>query len=668
MSSQEDGKQSFTSGFIPRIRWVDSAAEAPAVPAGPAYGYFAHGIPFPSVSTTQRIDFSNDTATATTTGNQTTSAYYTKGVGNGSYGYILSGTPSNNTNVSRIDYGNDSAACAPKGPLAYGAWEAGATGNASYGYHGGGYEQAASTRTSKVQRLDYSSDTTTAVVKGPLYATHYRTAATLSYGYWAGGDGSPSPTSSLISRVDYSDDTATASPKGNLDSVQKQMAAVGNQTHGYFGGGETPSLTSIVQRIEWANDTATSSPKGNLSISTKLHSATGSDSFGYFAGGLAPWPTSVSTIDRIDYSNDTATATPKGNLAAARYGTAAVGARENALQNSPTPAIAAPVQPPFPYPEQLYNPAVNLNYGYWSGGYNYGGSGDTTSIERIDFTNDTATASVRGNITSPGQFQSASSNKSYGYLAGGNTVPTKSHVQRIDYANDSQAAAPKGPLTLARGSTAGAGNNNYGWHAGGIYSLPSPKLVYSLVDRIDYGNDTATASPKGVLATARGYHQAAGNLNYGYFAAGSPDGAFGPNSSTVQRIDYGNDTATASPKGPLSRSTSQFAAAGNANYGYFIAGYPAKSTIDRIDYSSDTGTASTKGPLYRTAYRTDATGNPNYGYVHSGMNPSTWTTGSTEIARIDYSNDTATTAIKGTFVQSKALSGAGISAADNGRS
>ena len=275
---------------------------------------------------------------------------------------------------------------------------------------------------------------------------------------------------------------------------------------------------------------------------------------------------------------------------------------------------------------------------------------------------------VRGNITSPGQFQSASSNKSYGYLAGGNTVPTKSHVQRVDYANDSQAATPKGPLTFARGCTAGAGNNDYGWHAGGIYSLPNPRLVYSSVDRIDYANDSSTASPKGPLASARGYHQAAGNLNYGYFAAGSPSGVFGPDSSTVQRIDYGNDTVTASLKGPLSRARSQFAATGNANYGYFIAGYPQKSTIDRIDYSSDTGTASTKGPLYRTAYRTDATGNPNYGYVHSGMSPSTWTSGSTEIARIDYSNDTATTAIKGTFVNSKALSGAAFSAADNGRS
>ena len=72
--------------------------------------------------------------------------------------------------------------------------------------------------------------------------------------------------------------------------------------------------------------------------------------------------------------------------------------------------------------------------------------------------------------------------------------------------------------------TAGAGNNDYGWHTGGIYGLPNPRLVYSTVARIDYSNDTATASVRGPLAATRGYHQGAGNANYGYFAAGSPSG------------------------------------------------------------------------------------------------------------------------------------------------
>ena len=38
--------------------------------------------------------------------------------------------------------------------------------------------------------------------------------------------------------------------------------------------------------------------------------------------------------------------------------------------------------------------------------------------------------------------------------------------------------------------------------------------------------------------------------------------------STVDRVDYSNDTATAAPKGPLSSTRSSTAATGNADYGY----------------------------------------------------------------------------------------------------
>ena len=37
-----------------------------------------------------------------------------------------------------------------------------------------------------------------------------------------------------------------------------------------------------------------------------------------------------------------------------------------------------------------------------------------------------------------------------------------------------------------------------------------------VVDRIDYSNDTATASPKGNLSVARGYVASTGNNDFGY--------------------------------------------------------------------------------------------------------------------------------------------------------
>ena len=80
---------------------------------------------------------------------------------------------------------------------------------------------------------------------------------------------------------------------------------------------------------------------------------------------------------------------------------------------------------------------------------------------------------------------------------------------------------------------------------------------------------------------------------FGYFAGGSP----GPK-STVDRIDYSNDTADASPKGPLSATRYALAATGNQNFGYFAGGNPGPvSTIDRLDYANDDVTASPKGEL-----------------------------------------------------------------------
>ena len=61
-------------------------------------------------------------------------------------------------------------------------------------------------------------------------------------------------------------------------------------------------------------------------------------------------------------------------------------------------------------------------------------------------------------------------------------------------------------------------------------------------------------------------------------------------SSTIDRIDYGNDTATASPKGNMSRSTRDQTSTGNTLFGYVSGGNgptPGQTTtLDRIDYST----------------------------------------------------------------------------------
>jgi len=102
----------------------------------------------------------------------------------------------------------------------------------------------------------------------------------------------------------------------------------------------------------------------------------------------------------------------------------------------------------------------------------------------------------------------------------------------------------------------------------------------------------------------------------GYFGGGGLPGSV----STVDRIDYSNDTATASPKGPLSAVRYGSGATGNGSYGYFGGSFPALSTVDRIDYSNDTSTASSKGPLsFARGYGMGAPGNSSYGWFGGVM-------------------------------------------------
>ena len=292
--------------------------------------------------------------------------------------------------------------------------------------------------------------------------------------------------------------------------------------------------------------------------------------YGYFGGGRLLSPSTLYTrVDRIDYSNDTATAVSKGPLTIARYRLAGTG---------------------------------NSSFGYFGGGYNNSPATVYSRVDRLDYSNDTATAVSKGPLSLARQMLAATGNSSFGYFGGGYNLPTTySRVDRIDYSNDTPTAAVKGPVST-RFAMTGTGTSAYGYIGG--------STTVSAIDRIDYSNDTATALVKAPLSTLRFQSAATGNQNFGYFGGGYKI----PNTySVVDRINYASDTSTAVVKGPLSISRANPAAAGNSSFGYFGGGTPASpatatySTVDRIDYSNDTATAAVKGPLFTTRYTSGAT-------------------------------------------------------------
>jgi hypothetical protein len=587
--------------------------------------------------------------------------------GGGSYG----------STVDRIDFSNDTGTANIRGPLSLARSALAATGNSNYGWFGGGGVLIPSPfsvpQYSRVDRIDFSNDSPTASVRGPLNRETHRLAATGNSNYgWFGGGSDPGSVAT-VDRIDFSNDSTTASPRGPLSSTRVNLAATGNSNYGWFGGGQipTPALASTVERIDFSNDSVPVSIRGPLTLAKRFLSATANSNYGWFGGGEVPGsPTTLySTVDRIDFSNDSVTAQVRGPLSAAKYNAAATGnsnygwfggggstvSRVDRIDFSNDSVSASPRGPLSSARDalaatsgQAKGPAIKLqkagNFGWFGGGTNNPSTTQYATIDRIDFSNDLATASPRAGLSGGVKEPGATGNSNYGWWAGGETPTNTSRIDRLDFSNDSAAISTRGPLTGTKYWVIGTGNSNYGWFAGG--KVPGGART-SGVDRVNFSNDSTTASPRGVLTAVRYAMGATANSNYGWWGGGSPAGspAASQTRSTVDRIDFSNDAATASPRGVLSASRYQLAATGNSNYGWFGGGSSTSipgfyTLVDRITFSNDSVVALSRGNVLSGGrYLPGATGNSDYGWFGGGRVPSTPSFVTAAVNRINFSND-----------------------------
>jgi hypothetical protein len=294
------------------------------------------------------------------------------------------------------------------------------------------------------------------------------------------------------------------------------------------------------------------------------------------------------------------------------------------------------------------------NYAWFGAGALPGGT-QTSRVERINFNDDTVQASFRGSLTTQnfqgrGYFLTAAGNDFYGWFAGGfpnASNLTISRVDRITFVADSSTASVRGPLSSGRYGLTATSNENFGWFGGGRNSVSSPSATttISTIDRIDFSVDSATASVRGPLSSAKRNLSSTGNENFGWFGGG-----YGPVTSTVDRVDFAADTATASVRGPLSSARRYLAATGNKDFGWFGGG-GSTSRIDRVDFAADTATASVRGPLSSIRDSLDAAGNINFGWFGGGRTPTT--DFSTLVNRITFVADTVTASVRGSLSQGR---------------
>jgi hypothetical protein len=291
-----------------------------------------------------------------------------------------------------------------------------------------------------------------------------------SYGYWSGG--ASGTVNSSVYRIAFSNDTTSSSPS-TIPFIDLNSSGTGNSNFGYWGGGRG---VSAVWRITFVTDTNNGVSRGSLSAARySIATVTDGTTNGWFAGGTQ-YPTMFSLVDRITYSNDTATATVRGPLSSSRYGVIGVGTTDFGWITG----------------GRLVAPPTLVTY---------------STVDRITFSTDSATASVRGSLTDPVYYHGGTGNSDFGYLTGGTGLSSaqKSSINRIQYTTDTATATIRGSFAGTRRTAAGTGTSAYGWFGGG-YDSGSRN---GRVDRIDYANDTNVAALRGALPAAVYYRDSA---------------------------------------------------------------------------------------------------------------------------------------------------------------
>ena len=484
--------------------------------------------------------------------------------------------------------------------------------SATYGYFVAGIDPAVSPAyVDTVDRIDFSSETRSLPGNDlPSVRSELAAVSSSSYGYFGGGyDGSSNI--NTINRLDFSNETFSA-PNNNLSQIRQDLSGTQSSSYGYFGGGFAPPSVATIDRIDFSNET-TSTPFGagnGLSQARYALAATQSSSYGYFAGGADPAvsPAYVDTVDRIDFSNETRSL-PGNDLPSERLGLAAVS---------------------------------SSSYGYFGGGDN--GVSHFNTINRLDFSNETFSApdnnlsQARQGLSgvSGGASYRISGSRTYGYFAGGLSVPPvmfNDLVDRIDFSNDT-ASAPGNDLPQTRTNLAAVSSSSYGYFCYSDQTPDSPE-VNATVDRLDFSNETFSA-PGNDLPQARFGSAAVSTSSYGYFGAGS----LPPVIKTVDRLDFSNET-TSAPGNDLPQARTGLAATESNSYGYFAGGNaPTPSnTVDRLDFSNET-TSAPGNDLSQARASLAAVSSSSYGYFAGGRVPSASPQYVDTVDRIDFSSET----------------------------
>lgn len=347
----------------------------------------------------------------------------------------------------------------------------------------------------------------------------------------------------------------------------------------------------------------------------------------------------------------------------------------------------------------------DFNYGWFAGGLN--GVSTFSSVERVQFSNDTVNTDIRAALPKNTAFASSAGTKDNAYIIGGtDSIPLSppvgnfnSQVYRITYANDETSALQRASISPATQRwRATSSSKNYAYTSGGFLG---PAVVFdnspavSNTDRLDFSNDSSSLTSKGPLSISRMKFSSISNDSYGWYLGGSQKVYWitqpAPSSTTttfysiVDRLNFSSDTTTAVVRGPITGNKSFSATTKNVDYGWISAGISGHSwnaptspslgtltltntdNIQRMTFASDNLQMVTRTPS-GGAIAAAGSGDENYGWFTAGFtsvpslqgspaalvaNFAEYTPTLSTINRLTYASDTSALSSRSSFFQAR---------------
>lgn len=584
--------------------------------------------------------------------------------------YQGGGNPSSNSATQKVSYISDQTSLVPGGSLPQnGSVFAGVNSNSTKAILSGGEPGGEA-----FMKFVYTTETSSNLAGSMPSRRNYNNDmgyGTESVGYVTGGGSEPSNPGfyySSTQKVEYATDTTSDVPGANSNQPLAWMAAFGNVDHttGYITGGLIKSPTAAVSRIQkmtYSTETIANTPANMHNNYFNLGTSSGPDSAYLYSQQEYPGYTAGGNIQKFVYATDSRTTIPQpsyyptygangtGNSSNGYYGggyspsspghrftrilklsfSTGVGqdlpssqfANPGVYRSAASSAVARKKSPkgaPVPTPTSSTSPVDGLapNFGV-AGGGNRPGVGTYTLFDKLTYSTETNSTLPSSDATigtnSYTQRSVTSQTEGWSNSAGG------THLWKFVYSTSTQNPSPASHTTRNYADGFTFSNKTEGYFGGGA-NVGSPGPSYSggpseSLDKFTFSTSTASQVPDvaGSPSNYKWYYQTSnvGNQQAGYWSGGS--------SRSMGKYVYATSTSTMT-NNKLTADTQKAAGAGNATYGYFIAG--DRSTTDRLEYSTDTLISITSASYPPGDQTTGAASHSSSdaGYIQSGRSPS----------------------------------------------